>query len=74
MKEKFDLDKDGQLDDAERAQMKAAFQAKRAERLEKKFAELDTNNDGVLSKTEFKEMKNREGRRGGRGGKFRNKP
>ncbi|MBA3465281.1 MAG: hypothetical protein H0T46_35445 [Deltaproteobacteria bacterium] len=73
MKEKFDTNKDGQLNDAERAQMKAAFQAKRAERLEKKFAKLDTNNDGVLSKTEFKEMKNREGRRGGRGGKFRNK-
>jgi Spy/CpxP family protein refolding chaperone len=74
MKEKFDTNKDGQLDDAERAQMKAAFQAKRAERLEQKFAKLDTNTDGVLSKAEFKEMKNREGRRGGRGGKFRNKP
>jgi hypothetical protein len=74
MKEKFDTNKDGQLDDAERAEMKAAFQARRAERLEKKFAQLDTNNDGVLSKAEFQEMKNREGRRGGRGGKFRYKP
>lgn len=66
-KEKFDTNKDGQLDQAERAVM-------RAERLEKKFAKLDTNNDGVLSKAEFKAMKNRAGRRGGRGGKFRNKP
>ena len=72
MKEKFDTNKDGQLDDAERAQMKAAFQARRAERMEKKFAELDKNGDGVLSKDEFKELKNREGRRGGPRGKFRN--
>jgi hypothetical protein len=77
MKEKFDTNKDGQLDDAERAQMKIAFQAKRAERMEKKFAELDKNNDGVLSKAEFQEMKGRQGRgkfRGGRGRGGSNQP
>lgn len=94
MKEKFDLDKDGQLDDAERAQLKQAFEAMRAQkkaemlqkhdanrngvldpaerqamqaaRAEARFAKLDTNGDGVISRQEFAAgHKNRGFGRGG---------
>jgi EF hand len=45
---KFDANKDGKLDDAEKAQLKAAFAAKKAERL----ARFDANKDGQLDETE----------------------
>ena len=48
MLEKFDANKDGELDSAERAAMKKARAAKR-------FAKLDTNKDGVLSLAEFEQ-------------------
>jgi hypothetical protein len=44
MKEKFDTNKDGKLDDAEAAKMKEA----RAERRAKQVAKFDTNKDGKL--------------------------
>ena len=50
MLEKFDANRDGQLDDGER-------QAMHAERSAKKFAALDANSDGVLSKSEFAAQK-----------------
>ena len=90
MKEKFDLNKDGTLDDAERAQMKQAFGAMRAQkkaemlqkhdankngvidpaerqamqaaRAEQRFAKLDQNGDGVISRAEFAAGHARHGR------------
>jgi Ca2+-binding EF-hand superfamily protein len=52
MIEKFDLDHDGKLDDAERAQMKAAFEAKRTERKAEMLARFDLNKDGKLDDSE----------------------
>ena len=52
MIQKFDQNGDGVLDDAERAQMKAAFQEKRAEKRAARLAKYDTNKDGKLEKTE----------------------
>ena len=43
---KYDGNKDGKLDDTERAAMRADF-------VNERFAQLDTNKDGVLSKAEF---------------------
>ena len=48
MKEKFDTNKDGTLDDAERAAMKEA----RSERKAKMVAKFDTNKDGKLDDAE----------------------
>lgn len=62
MLEKFDANKNGVLDPAEK-------QAMFDERASKMFAKLDTNNDGALSLSEFKAGKKMMGR-GGRG-KFR---
>jgi hypothetical protein len=45
--EKYDTNKDGKLDENEKAAMKADLAVKR-------FKELDTNNDGVISLDEFK--------------------
>ena len=64
MLEKFDANKNGVLDPAEK-------QAMFDERAEKMFAKLDTNKDGKLSLDEFKAGKQMMGRRGG--GKFRGK-
>jgi hypothetical protein len=47
MLEKFDLNKDGKLDPAERKLMKE-------QRLETRFKTLDKNGDGVISFEEFK--------------------
>lgn len=52
MVEKFDANKDGKLDDAEKAQLKAAFAAKKAEKL----ARFDANKDGQLDETERQVM------------------
>jgi len=57
MLQKFDTNKDGKLDDAERAQMKAAFEAKRAERHKEALAKFDANKDGKLDEAERKTMR-----------------
>ena len=56
--QKFDQNGDGKLDDAERAQMKAAFEAKRAEHHQEMLAKYDTNKDGKLDAAERKVMRN----------------
>lgn len=50
---KFDVNKDGKLDDTERAAMRAEFQKMRAERI----AKYDTNKDGKLDETERKAVR-----------------
>jgi hypothetical protein len=50
--QKFDKNGDGKLDDAERADMRAAFKAKRAERHQAMLARFDTNKDGKLDASE----------------------
>ena len=54
--QKFDANGDGKLDDAERAQMKAAFEARRAERHKAALARYDANKDGQLDDAERKAM------------------
>jgi hypothetical protein len=54
---KFDKNGDGKLDDAERAQMKAAFEAKRAEHHKDMLAKYDTNKDGKLDDAERAAMR-----------------
>lgn len=58
--QRFDDNGDGKLDDAERAQKKAAFAAKRAERHQEMLAKYDTNQDGALDDTERKAMRDRK--------------
>ena len=48
----FDANKDGKLDEAEKAQLKTAFAAKRAEKL----ARFDANKDGKLDDAERQAM------------------
>jgi hypothetical protein len=55
--QKFDKNGDGKLDDAERADMKAAFAARRAERKKEMLARYDTNKDGVLDDAERAAMR-----------------
>jgi Ca2+-binding EF-hand superfamily protein len=55
--QKFDQNGDGVLDDAERAQRKAAFVAKRAERHKQMLAKFDANGNGVLDDAERAQMK-----------------
>jgi hypothetical protein len=50
--QKFDKNGDGVLDDAERADMKAAFAAKRAARRQAMLDKYDTNKDGKLEPAE----------------------
>jgi Ca2+-binding EF-hand superfamily protein len=57
MKEKFDTNKDGKLDDSERAAMKAAMEAKRSQRKAEMLAKFDTNKDGKLDPAERAVMK-----------------
>jgi Ca2+-binding EF-hand superfamily protein len=54
--QKFDKNGDGKLDDAERAQMKAEWQAKRAEREKEDLAKYDANKDGKLDDAERKAL------------------
>ena len=51
---KFDANKDGKLDDNERATMKAEHEARRAEMLQR----FDTDKDGKLSDSEREAMRN----------------
>jgi hypothetical protein len=55
--QKFDKNADGKLDDAERADMKAAFAAKRAERHKEMLAKYDANKDGKLDDAERAAMR-----------------
>jgi hypothetical protein len=55
--QKFDHDASGTLDDAERAEMKAAFRAKRAERRAARLARFDADRDGTLDDAERAAMR-----------------
>jgi len=55
--QKFDKNGDGKLDDAERAQRKAAFEARRAERQQAALARYDLNHDGKLDDAERAAMR-----------------
>ncbi|CAN5427442.1 hypothetical protein BH11MYX1_BH11MYX1_41510 [soil metagenome] len=55
---KYDINKDGKLDKAERAAMKN-------ERAEEAFKKADSNGDGKLSIEEFKTLRQHQGRHGG---------
>ncbi len=57
MLEKFDANKDGQLDDQEKAAMKAEFEAKHAEMKQKALEKFDANKDGQLDDQEKAAMK-----------------
>jgi 5-hydroxyisourate hydrolase-like protein (transthyretin family) len=50
--QKYDTNKDGKLDDQEKATMKADFQAKREEMKKEMLAKYDTNKDGKLDQSE----------------------
>jgi hypothetical protein len=55
--QKFDKNGDGVLDDAERADMKAAFAARRAAHRQAMLDKFDTNKDGKLDATERAAMR-----------------
>ncbi len=67
MLERFDTNRDGQLDEAERSQMKAA-------RAEARFKKLDTDGNGSLSLEEFKQGAHMRGERGEHGKHGHRKP
>jgi hypothetical protein len=52
MKEKFDTNKDGKIDDAERVQMKEARKAMHAQKKADMLAKFDANRDGALDDAE----------------------
>lgn len=52
MIEKFDVNKDGKLDDAEKAKLREAKHALFAQRKAEKLARFDANKDGSLDKQE----------------------
>lgn len=56
--QKFDKNGDGVLDDAERADMRAAFAAKRAAHRQAMLDKYDTNQDGKLEPAERTAMRN----------------
>ncbi|MDQ3365511.1 MAG: hypothetical protein M3680_08790 [Myxococcota bacterium] len=58
MKEKFDVDKNGTIDDAERAKLKEAFAAMRAQHKAEKLAKFDANRNGTLDDAERTAMRN----------------
>jgi Ca2+-binding EF-hand superfamily protein len=55
--QKFDKNGDGKLDDAERADMKDAGSARRAERKKETLTQFDTNKDGKLDDAERAAMR-----------------
>ncbi len=55
--EKFDANKDGQLDEQEKAAMKADFEARHAEMKQKMLEKFDANKDGQLDEQEKAAMK-----------------
>jgi Ca2+-binding EF-hand superfamily protein len=55
--QKFDKNGDGQLDASERADMKAAFAARRAEHRQAMLDKFDTNKDGTLDAGERAAMR-----------------
>ncbi len=57
MLEKYDTNKDGKLDDAEKSVMKADLKAKRAAKKAERVAKFDKNGDGKLDETERAAMK-----------------
>lgn len=57
MKEKFDTNKDGTLDAAEKAKLKEAFGAMRAQRKAEVLAKFDANKDGQLDDAERTAMR-----------------
>ncbi len=57
MMQKFDANRDGALDDAERMKLKEAFAARRAARKAAKIARFDADGDGALSPAERATMK-----------------
>lgn len=57
MKEKFDTNKDGKLDDAEKAKLREAFGAMRAQRKAEVLAKFDANRNGTLDDAERTAMR-----------------
>jgi hypothetical protein len=57
MKEKFDTNQDGKIDDAERGPMKDAMKAMHAQKKAEMLAKFDANKDGKLDDTEKDAMK-----------------
>lgn len=57
MKQKFDTNKDGKLDAAEKGRLAASFQAMRAARKAEALAKFDANKDGQLSDAERATMR-----------------
>jgi len=55
--QKFDKNGDGKLDDAERADLRAAFKAKRAEHRAAMLSRFDKNGDGKLDDAERTAMR-----------------
>jgi hypothetical protein len=55
--QKYDLNKDGKLDDGEKQAMRADFKAKLAERRAEMIAKFDTNKDGKLDDGEKAAMR-----------------
>jgi 5-hydroxyisourate hydrolase-like protein (transthyretin family) len=55
--QKYDTNKDGKLDDTEKAAMKADFQAKHAQQKAEMLAKYDTNKDGKLDDAEKAAMR-----------------
>ncbi len=58
MREKFDTNKDGKLDDAERAKLHEAMKAMHDKRRAEALAQFDTNKDGKLDDSEREAMRN----------------
>ena len=55
--QKYDTNKDGKLDDAEKAAMKADFKAQHEQRKAEMLAKFDTNKDGKLDDAEKAAMR-----------------
>jgi Ca2+-binding EF-hand superfamily protein len=55
-RERFDTNRDGKLDDAERAEMHKAMAARHAEHHKKVLAQFDANRDGKLDEAERQKM------------------